>query len=29
MWFGEMYWNPAKPPIDAVSIEILQGVKIM
>ena len=24
MWLGEMYWNPARPPRDAVSIEILQ-----
>ena len=24
MWFGVMYWNPAIPPIAAVSIEILE-----
>ena len=24
MWLGETYWNPARPPSDAVSIEILQ-----
>lgn len=24
MWLGEMYWNPARPPRDAVSIEILK-----
>lgn len=23
IWLGDMYWNPARPPIDAVSIEIL------
>ena len=28
MWFGAMYWNPAIPPIAAVSIEILK-FKIM
>ena len=24
IWFGAMYWNPAIPPIAAVSIEILK-----
>ena len=24
IWFGAMYWKPASPPIDAVSIEILK-----
>ena len=23
IWFGEMYWKPARPPMLAVSIEIL------
>jgi len=23
MWLGEMYWNPARPPSEAVSIDIL------
>ena len=25
MWFGVMYWNPAIPPMAAVSMEILKG----
>ena len=29
MWFGVMYWNPAIPPIAAVSIEILEGNRIV
>jgi hypothetical protein len=24
IWFGAMYWNPAIPPIAAVSIDILK-----
>jgi len=26
IWLGDIYWNPAKPPIDAVSIEILKSL---
>ena len=29
MWFGVMYWNPAIPPIAAVSMEILEGNRIV
>ena len=28
MWLGEIYWNPARPPIEAVSMEILEIIKI-
>ena len=24
MWLGEMYWKPARPPMEAVSMEILE-----
>jgi len=25
MWLGDMYWNPARPPREAVSIDILHS----
>jgi hypothetical protein len=28
MWLGEMYWKPARPPRDAVSIDILQQITV-
>ena len=28
MWLGEIYWNPARPPMEAVSMEILEIIKI-
>jgi len=28
MWLGDMYWNPARPPREAVSIDILKENKI-
>ena len=27
IWLGDMYWNPASPPRDAVSIDILKKEK--
>jgi len=27
MWLGDMYWNPASPPRDAVSIDILMLIR--